>query len=112
MSANIFNGLISVECKKKKLFFFIQYQITSNALNSQNQINLCSIILVIHLLPFLMLYHFFLNADGNLYFFPLYPLQNEMFNPKNDSLLFEIKGITSFSTSSIAILKFFDFICF
>ena len=42
----------------------------------------------------------------------LYPHGKEMYNPKNDSLLFEIKGITSFSTSAIVIVWFFDFICF
>ena len=35
-----------------------------------------------------------------------------MYSSKNDSLLFQIKGITSFSLSSTVILKFFDFICF
>ena len=35
-----------------------------------------------------------------------------MCNPKNDSLLFKVKGTTCFSTSSIVILRLFDFICF
>ena len=47
-----------------------------------------------------------------MYFLPLHPHGNEMDSPKNNSLLFEIKCITSFSTFSIVILKFFDFICF
>ena len=55
----------------------------------------------------------FLKVDNsNLYFVPLYPHGNEMYNLKSDSLLFETKGITSFFTSSFAISKFFDFICF
>ena len=35
-----------------------------------------------------------------------------MYKPKTYSLLFVITGITSFSTSSILIAPFFDFICF
>ena len=55
----------------------------------------------------------FLNVDSNeSYFLSLYPHGKEMYNPKNDSLLYEDTGITSFSTSSIAIVRFFDFICF
>ena len=42
--------------------------------------------------------------NSKLYFLPLYLHGNEMCNPKNDSLLFEIKGITSFATPSIVIV--------